>query len=335
MNNKKKNQILFPDKPNGIFMYEYPMINGIKQYIQIRGTDRKNPLLLFLHGGPGGSVAGLCHALQAEWENRFTVVNWDQRNSCKTYLANKADAKEIAKSGSMENYLKDISDAIAYLHTVYDFDKLILMGFSWGSIIGAEYARIHPEQLLIYIGVGQIVNFRDGLGNVYEQLKQIISENGSAAEQKKLDAVMSTVPKENKITKEFMKALGSYSMLCAKYISKNSKPLPFSKLVNSPFMTFKEKLAMLNSDFTLQDSTYSTMMEYDFRADMSFSVPIAFISGEEDPNSPVTLLQECFENISAPDKKIVVIPKAGHCCFNDKQEDFYTELCRLIDGLNA
>ncbi|MBQ9078440.1 MAG: alpha/beta hydrolase [Ruminococcus sp.] len=130
MSKSKKNAVLFPDNKNGIYLYEYPVINGIKQYVQVRGTDRKNPLILFIHGGPGGSLAGLCHVLQADWEEKYTVANWDQRNACKTFLANKDNAMKIAMTGTMEDFIKDIDEVIAYLHTVYDFDKLILMGFS-------------------------------------------------------------------------------------------------------------------------------------------------------------------------------------------------------------
>lgn len=172
-----KNNVLHPDNKNGIYLYEYPVINGIKQYIQIRGTDRKNPLLLFIHGGPGASLAGLCHIMQAEWEKKFTVVNWDQRNTCKTYYANKENAAEIAKTGTIEDYVKDIDDIISYLHTVYDFDKLILMGFSWGSAVGAEYAKRHPEKLSCYIGAGQFINYREGVLTVCDKMLRLAPKN--------------------------------------------------------------------------------------------------------------------------------------------------------------
>ena len=81
----RKQEILQCYTEKGICLYETPEINGIRQYIQIRGADKKAPLMLFLHGGPGGSMAGLCHVMQPEWEHHFTVVNWDQRNACKTY----------------------------------------------------------------------------------------------------------------------------------------------------------------------------------------------------------------------------------------------------------
>lgn len=64
MNKAEKKAIVNPDNPNGIYLYEYPVINGIKQYIQVRGTDRKNPLMLFIHGGPGGSMANVIKLIQ-------------------------------------------------------------------------------------------------------------------------------------------------------------------------------------------------------------------------------------------------------------------------------
>lgn len=317
--------ILFPANENGIYKYEYPVINGIKQYVQIRGENKKNPLLLFLHGGPGGSVAGLAHVLQAEWEKRFTVVNWDQRNACKTYLANKAEARTIAQSGTMECYMQDISELIAYLHTVYEFDKLILLGFSWGSVIGAEYAKAHPDDILCYVGIGQSVNFRDGIELVCVKLSTIIPQSETAAH-KKLNAFKAVVPNEPKMTKELFRGLRDFSMLGIKYIAKHAKPLPLSAILRSPFLKFKEKLAMANSDFTLQDMTYTTMLKYDFRENMRFDVPVMFIFGEEDINCPAKLLENCFDDISAPMKKLSVMSEASHCCFNDKPEQFFNEL---------
>ena len=39
--------------PNSIAVIEKPEINGVKQNIIIRGENKNNPVLLFVHGGPG------------------------------------------------------------------------------------------------------------------------------------------------------------------------------------------------------------------------------------------------------------------------------------------
>jgi pimeloyl-ACP methyl ester carboxylesterase len=63
-------------------------INGIDQWISVRGKDRRNPILLFLHGGPASPAMPEGYTFQTPWEDYFTVVQWDQRGSGKTYRAN-------------------------------------------------------------------------------------------------------------------------------------------------------------------------------------------------------------------------------------------------------
>jgi proline iminopeptidase len=80
--------------PNGIDQQMEITIGGIKQWITIRGRDKNNPILLFLHGGPAAPEMPTSWTFQNPWEDYFTVVQWDQRGSGKTYNAN--DPKKIA-----------------------------------------------------------------------------------------------------------------------------------------------------------------------------------------------------------------------------------------------
>lgn len=58
--------------PNGIQEGMYVKIGGIDQWIQIRGEDRDNPVILFVHGGPGGSTIPMSSGWQP-WEKYFTI----------------------------------------------------------------------------------------------------------------------------------------------------------------------------------------------------------------------------------------------------------------------
>ncbi len=316
----RKSKLVYPDKPDGIYRYETPMIGGIHQYIQIRGTNRKNPVLLFLHGGPGGAISGFCHILQAGWEERFTVVHWDQRNACKTYLANKARAKEIAKTGTMEDFVQDIDEVIAYLHTVLDFEKPILMGFSWGTAIGAEYAKQHPENLLCYIGVGQLVNYQDGIFRTCKKLLQRMPQGSEDAA--KIEKLMADFPEHPVWNKELMRCMRHFMPLSAKYLMKHIKRTPLREILKSPFLNLREKYVSFVGNPALQERAFVTMLAYDFRKDLNFGVPVLFVSGEEESVCPSELVKECFEEIYAPEKRIAVIPQAGHCCFYDQPEAF-------------
>ena len=330
MNKNRRNRVLFPDRENGIYLYEYPVINGIKQYVQIRGKSKRNPLLLFVHGGPGGSLAGICEAVQDGWEDKFTVVNWDQRNSCKTFFANKNNAEAIAGTGTLDDYVQDIDDVVSYLHTVYEFDRLILMGFSWGSIIACEYAKKHPEKLLCYIGVGQYTEFYESFSATCESIEKMASEMRNKADLKKIEYFKSTIPTQPKISDEFMKSYGIYNMLGMKYISKHARPFPLKALMKSPFLNFREKMSLMKQDYKMFARTYITMMEYNFKENMRFEIPLLFVFGNEDYICRADLFKEIYSEISAPEKKLTIIENAGHSCFYDRPEDFLKTVCDFV-----
>ena len=316
----RKQEILQCYTEKGICLYETPEINGIRQYIQIRGADKKAPLMLFLHGGPGGSMAGLCHVMQPEWEHHFTVVNWDQRNACKTYLANKSNAAAISQSGTLEDYMADIDAVVAYLHTVYDFEKIILMGFSWGSLIGAEYAKRHGETVSHYIGVGQFIHYINGLHYSCEWLRKVVKD--APADVEKINAFENSIPDPPQMTPAFMNSLQGFSMLGAKYIAKDGRAFPIKSLLTSPFLRFGEKMAMVHGNPKLFSGTYQTMLSHDFRNNLHFDMPVLFVSGDEDFVCPNELLAQHFGQITAPQKKNVVISKATHTCFYDQPTAF-------------
>ncbi len=323
----RKREILNAYADGGICLYETPEINGLRQYVQIRGKSRTAPLMLVLHGGPGGSMAGVCHVMQHEWEQSFTVVNWDQRNTCKTLAANKAAAQASAECG-LEDYLADIGGVIAYLHSVYSFEKLILAGFSWGSLIGAEYARRHPEQIACYVGIGQQVHYRDALRASCEKLAELTKNN--PADAAKIAAVAAAAENVQEIDAAFLRQTQQFAMLGAKYIAKDAKPFPLKALFSSPFLRFGEKLSMLRADPKLFAGAYRTLLTHDFREHLHFEVPLLFTVGDEDFVTPVGLLQECFDRIEAPEKQLAVIPKASHLCFYDQPETFFRILTEFV-----
>jgi pimeloyl-ACP methyl ester carboxylesterase len=71
-------------RPNGIDEGQYVEVGGIQQWITIRGEDRNNPVLLFLHGGPGDATNPWGYAGFRLWLRHFTVVQWDQRGAGRT-----------------------------------------------------------------------------------------------------------------------------------------------------------------------------------------------------------------------------------------------------------
>jgi pimeloyl-ACP methyl ester carboxylesterase len=70
--------------PNGIQVLEQVTLNGLPQWVSIRGTDKANPVIIYVHGGPGATEMGRSWPYQQGWEDYFTVVQWDQPGAGKT-----------------------------------------------------------------------------------------------------------------------------------------------------------------------------------------------------------------------------------------------------------
>ena len=69
------------NRENSISTLEQVEINGSGHEIMIRGKDKNNPVIIFVHGGPGTSEIPYAQKYQKLLEEKFTVVNYDQRGS--------------------------------------------------------------------------------------------------------------------------------------------------------------------------------------------------------------------------------------------------------------
>lgn len=128
-------------------------IGGIEQWIAIQGSDTANPAILYLHGGPGESQSPFLSQF-LPWEKDFTVVNWDQRGAGKTYERN---GKEMP-AFTLDRLADDAIELARYVSKRLGKKKLILVGQSFGAMLGLMVARRAPELFCAFVGTGQFVN---------------------------------------------------------------------------------------------------------------------------------------------------------------------------------
>ena len=127
-------------------------IGGIDQWISIRGRDRSRPALLFLHGGPCDAQSPHL-SLFAGWEERYVVAQWDQRGSGKTFEKNGTATPDV----TFERITQDTVEVSRHVLGRLGARKLILVGHSWGALLGLEVARLKPELFYAFVGTGQPV----------------------------------------------------------------------------------------------------------------------------------------------------------------------------------
>jgi pimeloyl-ACP methyl ester carboxylesterase len=142
--------------PGGVEQLEKVQIGGIDQWVSIRGTDRSNPVLLYIHGGPAYVSIPMSWWFARGLEEYFTVVQWDHRAAGKTYLL--TDPAKIASTVTTERMIGDVEEMTRWARRDFGKDKIFVLGHSYGSFLGLQVAERHPEWFYAYIGVCQSIN---------------------------------------------------------------------------------------------------------------------------------------------------------------------------------
>lgn len=320
--------------PNGIDQGEYVTIGGIQQYIYHRGQDKENPVLLFLHGGPGSPMLPFAHDFQLPWEDQVTVVHWEQRNSGKTFFAN--DPKKVTPTTTMEQALQDTYEVVRYLQKKYNKERILLLGHSWGSVLGSLFTLQYPHMVQAYVGVGQVVNMFENERIGYEKALECSRQ---ASNQKDMDALQALSPYPDHLCSDAMiNKLMKLRKLQGKYkLAMQPSPRLIMSVARSPFYSFKDKRYLLMSNVLniYQRSILDSLFEsYDLHTESSdYQVPLFYIHGEEDWQTPYSLARTYFDQLKAPTKQFYSIPHAGHAPMIDRKERFNEALFDIINQI--
>lgn len=145
-------------------------INGTSLEVMIRGCDKSNPVIIFVHGGPCCSEIPYARKYQDLLEKNFTVVRYDQRGSGKSYHFGIDYSKVNA-----ETHVEDLLALTKYIEEYLGKDKIILIGHSYGTYIATIAAKQSPELYTAYVGIGQMSDTAkselDGLHSCMEAAK--------------------------------------------------------------------------------------------------------------------------------------------------------------------
>ncbi|WP_052947774.1 alpha/beta fold hydrolase [Aneurinibacillus tyrosinisolvens] len=311
--------------PYSIASLETDKIGGVGQTILIRGTNQANPVLLWLHGGPGESEMRL-RSYQAELEKHFVVVNWDQRGAGKSYSDQmKADSLNV------KQFVSDAHELITMLKQRFHTDKIYLAGHSWGTVLGVKLVQQYPNDFYAYIGVGQVVDIVEGMEVSY-------------------DFVLDTARKEN--NQEAIKQL--------KQLKKPSHSLGVENLkiwgaLINWVTTFqgseyhnhrlKEVATMLNaSEYSLSDwvsrkdgatltknsKVYEELLDVHFLEQVpELTVPAYFCQGTHDYHTPFALVERFYKQIKTPKKQLIPFTESAHSPEVEESERFASVLIQI------
>jgi pimeloyl-ACP methyl ester carboxylesterase len=171
------------ESPNGISSLEEVTLGGVKQWIFIRGMDQNNPVLVFLHGGPGMPIYGMASSRweDAELIEHFTVVHWDQRGTGKSY--------DPGLPMTVDRIVEDCSELIDYLRERFGKEKVFLVAHSWGTVFGVKVAHRYPGKIYAYVGVAQLINNAEREQMTYDYVVAEAQRSGDVAMQRALEEI--------------------------------------------------------------------------------------------------------------------------------------------------
>ena len=295
----------------GVEEQVYITLGGQEQYVLMTGKNAANPVIIYLHGGPAAPDTTVMYTFSDLLMDEYTLVGWDQRGAGRTYYRNQSSDPEN-RTASFETALQDVDALVDYAREKFGQEKVIIMGHSYGTILGSQYVLAHPEKVSEYIAVGQVVSAPDGdllsFGDAMEKAKAAGDDTGEM--EKRYETYMAERTLKNMLA--LREAVSEYHPAAKEA---NTVWLGMS----SPYFGvddlrwFIRQVASLDDYLALNRQLFDSIMTFDaYDKEMDYQVPVHFISGSEDWICPVALIMKYMDDIKAPQKDFTLIEGCGH-----------------------
>jgi pimeloyl-ACP methyl ester carboxylesterase len=285
-------------------------INGWEQGMFIKSKNKSNPVLLFIHGGPGMPEYFLTQSYPTGLEDYFTVCYWEQRGAGLSYSTDIP-----SETLTEEQLISDTLEVTNYLRKRFGQEKIYVMAHSWGSFIGIQAAARAPEMFNAYIGIAQISRSLESEKLAYKYMMEQYTIAGDKRMVHRLEKVpiteMDIVPNSYRsLRDEAMHKLGIGTMHNMKSVVSGIF-LPSWKF---PEYTLSEKVNLWRGKW----SAYSTNMWNQMIAtDLTdkvpkLNIPVYFFHGIYDYTCSYSLAKDYFEKLQVPLKGFYTFEQSAH-----------------------
>jgi pimeloyl-ACP methyl ester carboxylesterase len=317
------------DTPNGIVEQRFIKAGGIDQWIQIRGEDRDNPVLLVLHGGPGWPNAVFTLPLRS-WERHFTVVQWDHRGAGKTLGRNgKAGSGEM----TFDCRVADAVEVIEFLRRHLGTDKVIVLAESMGTLTGTPLVKRRPDLVHALVVTDLYVAMVANEARQYQLTLERLRAAGNAKGVAALEEIGADPTRWDLAAWNTNMAWAFRTNLPTPNLDRR---LRFPLALASPLYSLRDLSSLFVGFQWSTAQMFEELMAYDaWRLGTRFEVPFFLFQGEHDVVTLTTLAEEYFEEVEAPTKGLALIPDAGHFAAFTQPERFLAELLARVRPLVA
>jgi len=317
------------DPAKGIDEASFVKIGGIEQWIAIRGQDRDNPVLLFLHGGPGVAVSPYPRDILFDWTKKFTFVLWDQRGSGKTF----GRSGPLAAGVTIDRMAQDGVEVAEFLRQHLHKPRIVVLGLSWGTTLGVHMAKTRPDLFYAYVGTGQMVNAPECETITYRQGLDKARARGDREAIKELEQIGPPPYASQAIMGVQRKWARAYEP------GLQSNLTMISEVLFDSDAGFRDLRDYIRGVGDSQDHFIGVLADGpDTKVDLralgpDFAIPFFVFQGAEDDVAATPLARAYVDSISAPQKEFVAIPNAGHTAMYTKSDEFLRLLVERVRPL--
>ena len=311
------------DPAKSIAGLEKVTIGGSGQWVLERSENTDNPVILFLHGGPGTSQLTSNRRNTRRLEKFFTVVNWDQRGAGKSYAA-------IADSGKMNigQFIQDTRELTLYLMKKFAKERIVLAGHSWGSAIGAMTVARYPELYHCYVGIGQVANMEEGeLASYQWTLDQARKRNARRAVRAleemgpppyRGDWRASTIKERSYVARFGGEVHGNWF---------GAVGIVLGNVLFSREYNLADRVNVFRGVLGSMKLLWPQLFKVDlFQSVPELKVPVFFLEGRHDREVPSEISARYFAVLKAPAKELVWFENAAHMVNSEERELF----CKVL-----
>lgn len=295
-------------------------IGGIEQGMILRGKNIENPVILFLHGGPGSPEYMMTQRHPLPLDEFATICWWEQRGAGISYRSGIP-----AESMTLQQMIEDTAEVARYLCSRFGKTKVFLMGHSWGTFLGMHTALQYPELFHAYIGIGQIKEQFVSERLAYDYMLEQLHKTGDHRLEKKLRKhKLDTIADLNSryvggVRTQGMNKLG-IGMVHEKCSMLQEALLP---LFLCPAYTLKQKLTYPIGLAFSQKHLWDSVIRSDLSREVpQLDIPVYIIHGRHDYQVSYQLSRAYFDLLQAPQKAFYTFEESAHSPLFEEPERF-------------
>ncbi len=310
--------------PGSVASLEQVSLGGVKQWILIRGDNADKPILLKLHGGPGQAemaTVGFNRLLEKD----FVVVEWDQRGAGKS-----AAAIDPESAMTVAQFVADTNELADLLLKRFHQKKLILVGSSWGSVIGLKAVQQDPDLYRAFVSTGQIANFSEGMQVGYRFLADEAKRRNNQDAQDEL-AKIGPPPYLGDGGADKRKVYGKW---LEEFGALWHSPEKFDRvgwMISSVEYAWPEKISYTRAAQRSFDLLLPQLAAVDMNSAVPHvQVPVYFAVGRYDHMAPFEVSQQYFDELVAPKKEWIWFENSAHFPQWEEKEKFHDLLVNTV-----